>query len=83
MRITKLVAAIASLAFLGVASTQAAPIPWAQPSGATAGFTYDSGNTDNQLFVPAGDKPGGHCYRLHLHADQLHRDQRQWQRRIP
>ncbi len=37
--------------------SQAAPIPWQMPSGSTANFTYDHGNTDNELFVPTGTSP--------------------------
>jgi hypothetical protein len=42
---------------LASAPTKAAPIPWAHPSGTTTDFTYDNGNTDNQLFVSPGQDP--------------------------
>jgi len=38
-------------------AVQAAPIPWTTPSGNTNDFTFNNGNTDNQLFVPAGGDP--------------------------
>lgn len=59
MRVAKFagLAVAAVLAFCGVNLVYASPIPWAMPSGSTTDFTYDSGNTDNQLFVPAGQSP--------------------------
>lgn len=58
MRINKFLSVSVCLLLGAVtAQTQAAPIPWAQPSGTTGVYTYDNGNTDNQLFVPAGQSP--------------------------
>src|SRR4051794_14774527 len=48
---------VAFVVCLGVSAVKAAPIPWAMPSGSTADYNFDNGNTDNQLFVPAGQSP--------------------------
>jgi hypothetical protein len=59
MRVNRLfafsVAAVVVFSWLSV--SKAAPIPWAMPSGSTSNFTYDHGNTDNELFVPPGTSP--------------------------
>jgi hypothetical protein len=39
------------------AGTAQAAVSWMTPSGSTNDFNYDHGNTDNQLFVPAGTDP--------------------------
>lgn len=59
MHVTKYLGAalVAAVIFWGVGAVQAAPIPWAAPSGSTTNFTYNNGNTDNQLFVPPGQSP--------------------------
>jgi hypothetical protein len=58
MHVTKLIgAALTAAMFLGISAVRAAPIPWAMPSGTTANFDFNNGNTDNQLFVPAGQSP--------------------------
>jgi hypothetical protein len=59
MHVTKYLgsALAAAMIFLGAGAVQAAPIPWAMPSGSTADYNFDNGNTDNQLFVPAGQSP--------------------------
>lgn len=59
MHVTKhLGSALAAVViFLGAGTALAAPIPWAMPSGSTTNFTYDGGNTDNQLFVAPGQSP--------------------------
>lgn len=56
MRFVKflLSASVASGVLLAAATLQAAPIPWAVPNGSTNTYTYSNGNTDFQLFVPAG-----------------------------
>ena len=59
MHVTKYLgsALAAVMVFWGVGAVQAAPIPWSMPSGNTTDFSFDNGNTDNQLFVPAGQSP--------------------------
>lgn len=50
---------VASVVLLATSALNAAPIPWATPSGQTDNYTYSNGNTDFQLFVPSGpgDQP--------------------------
>lgn len=52
-------AMIAGVVLLAASTLNASPISWAQPSGSTNTYTYSNGNTDHQLFVPAGpgDQP--------------------------
>jgi hypothetical protein len=61
MRLLKFLlgASVASVVLLAAPALNAAPIPWATPSGSTDTYTYSNGNTDFQLFVPAGpgDQP--------------------------
>lgn len=59
MRLNRLFAlSVAAVTFFSWATaSKAAPIPWQMPMGSTSTFTYSNGNTDNQLFVPAGTSP--------------------------
>jgi hypothetical protein len=62
MRVNKFAAlAMAAITMSwGASAVQAAQIPWLHPSGSGgpgSNFTYDSGGTSDQLFVPAGTDP--------------------------
>jgi len=57
MRVFKTLALACLAIALFITPSARAAVAWLNPSGSTTDFLFDHGNTDNQLFVPAGTDP--------------------------